>query len=492
MLNKKKIILFTLFTILTSLLLRHYISTTRPIMTPKTIAIIGGGLAGLSAALEAHDQALQANNLANTKIILLEKEKNIGGNSMKASSGINAIEPKSNDTAEEFYQDTIQSGHGRPELVRKLVQDSPGALAWLERAGIDLSVISQCGGHSRARTHRCPPGPNGSPVPVGFKLVDTLKKQAMANGIELSTNRRVRSILKQETGYLLTMDDNKMQADALILTSGGFGGQIHDTTTDDGTTTLLKTHAPQWIDRATTNGPWANGDGVRLGLSLGATTIDMDKVQIHPTGFVDPQDKEAMTKFLAPEALRAHGGILVNAHGHRFVNELTTRDQLTSAILATDSPIWLVLPDDAARAFGESTLGFYAKKGLVLKIDGGVDAVAHAMGLDHHQVLEATLHQYDAHQDHFGKTRFPCQMLNSSGYWLAQITPCVHYTMGGLEINTDAQILSKETPIPGLFGAGEVTGGVHGSNRLAGNSLLECVVYGRTAGRNAYLSLWKD
>lgn len=373
---------------------------------------------------------------------------------MKASSGINAIEPKSNDTAELFYQDTMASGHGRSDLVRKLVEDSPAALAWLEQAGVDLSVVSQCGGHSRARTHRCPPGPNGAPIPVGFKLVDTLKKRAMER-IEIMTHARVKSISSNGV-YTLTIrntnDDSTatVQADALILTSGGFGGQIHAMMDEDTTTTLLKEYAPQWVDRATTNGPWASGDGIRLGLSLGATTIDMNQVQIHPTGFVDPQDPAAMTKFLAPEALRAYGGILFNAHGNRFVDELTTRDKLTEAILATQAPIWLLLSDQAAHDFGESTLAFYAKKGLVKKL-GDLSDVARDSGADP-DVVAVTLDQYDAEaKDPFGKTRFPCKMKGSPAYWLAQITPCVHYTMGGLEINTEAQILAKDksTPLPG-------------------------------------------
>lgn len=393
---------------------------------------------------------------------------------MKASSGINAIEPKSDDTMDIFYQDTIQGGHGQPELVRKLVQESPSALAWLTDAGVDLSVVSQCGGHSRARTHRCPPGPNGMPVPVGFKLVDTLKKRAQQLGIDMQTNARVTSLhLRNNTDtsssppptWTLTINgDTEVNVDALVLTSGGFGGQIHATEKDE-VPTLLKEHAPQWVDRATTNGPWANGDGVRLGLALGASTVDMDKVQIHPTGFVDPANPDAMAKFLAPEALRAYGGVLVNAQGQRFVNELTTRDKLTQAILTVDGggtqkPVYLVLSDQAAKDFGESTLGFYAKKGLVQQIQGNdsdllMQTLARAMGLDDTATLTTTFKEYDGYtdgqQDAFGKSRFPSQLLTSPCYWLAQITPCVHYTMGGLKINTDAQILSKEndTPIPG-------------------------------------------
>ncbi|KAI8376332.1 FAD binding domain-containing protein [Radiomyces spectabilis] len=481
--------------------------------SPSTVAVIGSGLAGLSAAIQAHEAG-------HVHVVLIEKEKNIGGNSMKATSGINAVEPLSNDTEQLFVQDTLQSGGGlsKANLVDKLVHESEEAVAWLKAhsndQSLDLSVLSQCGGHSRARTHRCPPRPDGGPVPVGWKLVDTLKGHLLSlDHVKILTETRALELLKSEDQISgVKVEDGhgqrEIKADAVILASGGFGGQTA-TTQPDQRPSLMKTYAPQFLNIATTNGPWANGDGIQLGLGVGAALRDMDQVQIHPTGFIDPQHPNASTKFLAPEALRAYGAVLLNGQGHRFADELWRRDALSKAIFdqankVTERPhswmtklsltvpaAYMVMTDEAVEGFGKSTLGFYASKGFFIKHDT-VASLATQLDTDA-QELQQEFKDYDEHfekqtADAFGKTRFPCRLLPAHGttYWVSMVTPCVHYTMGGLQIDETAQVMNdKQQPVVGLYAAGEVTGGVHGHNRLAGNSLLECVVYGRTAGRYA-------
>jgi succinate dehydrogenase/fumarate reductase flavoprotein subunit len=226
---------------------------------------------------------------------------------------------------------------------------------------------------------------------------------------------------------------------------------------------------------------------------------------------VDPNNPTSPTKFLAPEALRAYGAVLLNGNGKRFVDELTLRDRVTAAINAQSNTVhshanslmsktlsddytaaYMVLTDEAVEGFGKSTLGFYASKGLFNDVEG-ISGLAKLLDVDV-DMLEKEFKAYDAfvgqtEADQTGKTFFPSALLPTKQYYVALITPVVHYTMGGLEMNTDAAILRKDgvSPVPGLYGAGEVTGGVHGKNRLAGNSLLECVVFGRTAGRNAAL-----
>ncbi|CEP09316.1 hypothetical protein [Parasitella parasitica] len=490
----------------------------------STVIVVGGGLAGLTAAVEAHNQG-------NTKVILIDKEKNIGGNSMKATSGINAVEPLNKDSREDFIQDTLKSGAGisREDLVTKLVDESRPALDWLVKEStvdgvpsLDLSVVSRCGGHSHGRTHRCP-AQNGRPVPVGWKLVDTLKKRFTSFDdaeAQVITNARVVDLITENNavvGVRVVKKDPEteqetneaIKADAVILTSGGFAGQTGKHL-PDGQSTLLSEFAPQLVHTATTNGPWAAGEGVRLGLAVGAGMRDMDQVQVHPTGFVDPANPVAPTKFLAPEALRAYGGILLNGEGKRFTDELTLRDQVTAAIYRQSRTVhsrpnslmsktlpekyasaYMVMTDDAVEGFGKSTLGFYASKGFFTQAEG-IENLAKVLDVDTQQ-LEQEFKDYDAHvgqekRDRTGKTFFPGPVSGPTTYWVGLITPVVHYTMGGLDMNTDAAILTETNKaIPGLYGAGEVTGGVHGHNRLAGNSLLECVVFGRTAGRNAAL-----
>lgn len=217
---------------------------------------------------------------------------------MKATSGINAIEPLNKDTREIFIKDTLASGAGssRPDLVTKLVDESPSALDWLVKESVfddtgvpslDLSAVSRCGGHSVGRTHRCP-AQNGRPVPVGWKLVDTLKKRlASFSNVQVMTNTRVLGLSSSDNKKsvidvtVLRKDPEtdieekeSIAADAVILASGGFGGQTGEYL-PDGKHTLLSEFAPQLVHTATTNGPWANGDGVRLGLSIGAGMRDM-------------------------------------------------------------------------------------------------------------------------------------------------------------------------------------------------------------------------
>lgn len=211
---------------------------------------------------------------------------------------------------------------------------------------------------------------------------------------------------------------------------------------------------------------------------------------------------------MAPEALRAYGGVLLNGEGKRFTDELTLRDQVTAAVYRQSGTVhsrsnslmskklpekyasaYMVLTDEAVEGFGKSTLGFYASKGFFTQAEG-LENLAKVLDVDTKQ-LEQEFKDYDAHvgqenPDNTGKTFFPGPISGPTTYWVGLITPVVHYTMGGLDMNADASILAEDnTVIPGLYGAGEVTGGVHGHNRLAGNSLLECVVFGRTAGRNA-------
>ncbi|KAI8138965.1 FAD binding domain-containing protein [Fennellomyces sp. T-0311] len=477
----------------------------------KQILIVGGGLAGLAATVEA------ASLDPSVKVILVDKEAKIGGNSAKATSGINGMTEKG-DSLDAFEKDTLESGGGlsNPDLVHKLVYESEEALAWLkvQDETLELGVVSQCGGHSHPRTHRCPPKPNGGPVPVGWRLIQAMQQRiAQLPNVEIWTNTRVAKIHPEENRVELIKDgqETEVKVSAIVLASGGFGGQTHELQQPEGIPTLLSEYAPQLLNIATTNGPWANGDGVRLGLAAGAATKDMDQVQVHPTGFVDLNNPNAATKFLAPEALRAYGGVMLGADGHRFGNELARRDVLTKSLFDNNSrgkghlppdyaSAYLVLTEPMIEQFGKSTAGFYASKGFFKQVEG-IDGVAEYIQVDSAQ-LKDEFERYDMHvverqndtsvnlvPDKFGKTVFPNPITYDGVYWVGIITPCVHYTMGGLAINTDAAVLSATTnePIPGLFAAGEVTSGVHGRNRLAGNSLLECVVYGRTAGRSATL-----
>jgi succinate dehydrogenase/fumarate reductase flavoprotein subunit len=231
----------------------------------------------------------------------------------------------------------------------------------------------------------------------------------------------------------------------------------------------------------------------------------MDRIQVHPTAFVDPKNPTATTLFLAAEALRGKGAIMLNSKGERFGNELGRRDYLTERIntFCPEDPTvnqlhtaYLIMNDESADGFGRPAFNFYSKiKGFFQKFESA-DELAKHIGCPSENV-QKTLEEYNAlvkeytagnkPRDRFDKTVFPVAFPSDKALYVAKITPAIHYTMGGLKIDRQGFVFSEfmDKSFKGLLAAGEVTGGVHGRNRLAGNSLLECVVFGRIAGKSA-------
>jgi flavocytochrome c len=472
------------------------------------VAVVGGGLAGLSAAVEAYQ--------AGAQVILLDKESRIGGNSAKATSGINGVtmvqvEKGIKDDVDLFRNDVLASGGGQsvPALVDEVTSLSGDAVHWLmEEFNLDLTAIAHCGGHSAARTHRIPPTADGRPVPVGWTTVNAVHKWilehasdrvtilsgAKVTGLDLNGEGQVIGLRYVEQGEEGENEAKILRTGAVILTTGGFAY-------DRSPGSLLAEFGPDKLHLATTSGHQATGDGVKIGRDIGATLVGMEEIQVHPTSLVDPADPLNLTKFLGPETMRGEGGILVDGSGRRFVNELAKRVVVTEAIFAhgksvgeqTDDimppvAVYLLMNDAVADAFGRGVLGFYAKKGLIVEYSSAIVA-ASALGMDL-EILRGTMENYCAGAakgvDEFGKTVFPVPAFDpEERLYVATVTPAIHYTMGGIAIDEMSRVLRGTEPIPGLFAAGEVSGGLHGVNRLAGNSLLECVVMGRTAGRVA-------
>ena len=315
-------------------------------MTSKTtdkaqsrVVIVGGGLAGLSAAVEASRHGAW--------VTIIEKEKNIGGNSAKATSGINAVGTSAQkakgieDSISAYVQDTLKSGDGlsNEDLVNILATNSAAAIDFLESFDLHLSDVVQLGGQSFPRTHRFPPTAEGKPVPVGWTLISALRKHvenALKDTIKvltLSTFKQLVITDGQVTGLEYTDSTGSVKAieGAVILTSGGFAN-------DHTATSLLDKYVPSLAKLPTTNGVWATGDIIKGTTDRHLTLIHMDKVQVHPTGFIEPSQPLAHTKFLAPEALRGCGAILLDAGGKRFVNELGRRDHVTGQMMQRCKP----------------------------------------------------------------------------------------------------------------------------------------------------------
>jgi flavocytochrome c len=463
--------------------------------TVRHVVVIGSGLAGLSAAIQACEDGGDA-----IKVFLLEKETRIGGNSIKASSGINATLTSTqekngiHDSVDIFRDDTVKSARVQSsnKLIDILVEQSASAHRFLADKGVNLDLVAKTGGHSAARTHRAQHEENDSVTTIGMDIIEALKKYIEEHTkIQIMTRRHVKKLLYKDDDKVYgveycdegSKDTHELQADAVILATGGFCGQV-------GQGSLLHKVRADLVEFGTTNGSCASGEGIRLAEELGATLVDMDKVQIHPTGLVHPDNPDERSKFLAPESLRAAGGILLNADGKRFVNELGTRDEVTCAMLnekGGPETAHLVLNEDAAELFQKPVLEYYIEKGFV-RVVHGAQQLADVIKTRTENIIETFSSYAECAKkklDGFGKTTFPVTFSVDELLYVMTVTPCVHYTMGGVKFDCEARVLRADGPIKNLFAAGEVTGGLHGENRLCGNSLLECVVFGRIAGKNA-------
>ncbi|CAB4252096.1 similar to Saccharomyces cerevisiae YEL047C Soluble fumarate reductase, required with isoenzyme Osm1p for anaerobic growth [Maudiozyma barnettii] len=458
------------------------------------VVIIGTGLAGLATA----NQLVKTHNVP---IILIDKAASIGGNSIKASSGINGAhttiqeQQQITDSPELFLKDTVKSakGKGSEPLMEKLSKDSHLAIEWLQgEFDLKLDLLAQLGGHSVPRTHR-----SSGKLPPGFEIVSTLSKylknlaETKPELVKIQLDSKVTDITindeREVTGVQYEDNEgNKHTIDTsyVVFCSGGFGFSKD----------MLKRYAPDLINLPTTNGSQTTGDGQNILEKLGADMIDMNQIQVHPTGLIDPTDRTAGWKFLGAEALRGLGGILLNpSTGKRFVNELTTRDIVTAAIQSQcpkdDNRAYLVMGQGIYEVL-KNNLDFYMFKKLIKKVTLEDAVKEYKLPITAEEFAKDLTTYSTSKEDVFDRPlvtkNFGDSIETSTEIFIGEVTPVVHFTMGGAKINTYSEVVTKEgKPLAkGLYAAGEVSGGVHGANRLGGSSLLECVVFGRTAGNS--------
>ncbi|PLB50752.1 putative fumarate reductase Osm1 [Aspergillus steynii IBT 23096] len=459
--------------------------------TPPRVIVVGGGLSGLSAA---HTVYLNGGN-----VLVLDKQAFFGGNSTKATSGINGALTRTQvdlgiaDSVKTFYEDTLKSARdkARPELIKVLTYKSAAAVEWLQDVfNLDLTLVSRLGGHSQPRTHRGHdakfPG-----MAITYALMQRLEELSEQDPtrVQIVKKARVTSINKNGnhvSGVTYEYNGESQTADGVVvLATGGYAA-------DFGDGSLLKQHRPDTFALSSTNGTHATGDGQKMLMDIGANGIDMDKVQVHPTGLVDPKDPEAKFKFLAAEALRGEGGLLLNSDGQRFSDELGHRDYVSGQMWKEKEkgkwPIRLVLNSKASNVLDFHTR-HYSGRGLMKKISG--KELAKEIGCGE-AALQKTFDEYNLiaegkKKDPWNKRFFHNMPFNvDDTFHVSVMEPVLHFTMGGIEINEHAQVLnSEQKPFDGLYACGELAGGVHGANRLGGSSLLGCVVYGRVAGDSA-------
>uniref|UniRef100_UPI0018E0B31F flavocytochrome c n=1 Tax=Geomonas ferrireducens TaxID=2570227 RepID=UPI0018E0B31F len=436
------------------------------------IVVIGAGAAGFTAAITAHD--------AGAKVIIIEKQPITGGNSMLAAGGMNAAETVYQkekgipDSVDLMYKDTMTGGGNLndPALAMVLAKNSASSVDWLTRLGADLSDVGRMGGASVNRTHR----PKGGAA-VGAHITEVLRKNAAQRNLDIRINSKVVKILEDKKGRVIGVrvagkhsGEYTIKAKAVIIAAGGFSANPE----------RVAFYRPEYKGMTTSNQPGATGDGIELGNQAGGELKDMKEIQIHPT-------VAAGSRTLITEAVRGNGAILVNHEGKRFVNELTTRDKCSAAILAQKGQSAFLVFDEGVRKSLKQIDGYFHLN--LVSQGGSVRDLAAAIKVPA-DALEASIASYnkavdDKNDAEFKRPDLP-RALRTAGYYAIEVKPGVHYTMGGLKITIGSEVLGKDGKvIPGLYAAGEGTGGVHGKNRLGGNSISQTITFGRIAGENA-------
>lgn len=435
------------------------------------IVIVGAGGAGMTAAIQAAD--------AGKNVLLVEKMPYAGGNTTRATAGLNAAEThyqkeqEIDDSVEQYVKDTMEGGHNLndPALVQVLAERSAAAIDWLDSIGAELKKIAFTGGCTNARTH-APEDGSG----VGTYLVSAFKKQLEEKNIPVLYDTTVTEIIMKD-GRAVGVKANSETADytinakAVILATGGFGGNEQ----------MIVENNADLAGYVSTNAPGATGDGIAMAQAVGADVVDMDQIQLHPT-------VEQRTRMLITEAVRGNGAILVNKEGRRFINEMETRDVVSAAEIAQTDGCAYVIFDKNLRDNVAAVEKYFAIN--VVTEGATIEDLAAELGIDP-AVLSATLSDWNkavANQKdpEFGRNTAMDADLSTAPYYAIQIAPGIHHTMGGVKIDVKGQVIdTKGKAIPGLYAAGEVTGGVHGANRLGGNAIADIVVFGTVAAENA-------
>ena len=445
------------------------------------VVVVGAGGAGLAAAITAAENG--------ASVILVEKMSNVGGNTLISGGEMaapgNWMQEKEGiaDDVETFYNDVLKGGdnEGDPELIRVLAENALDGALWLRD---DINVTFEdymlfFGGHSIKR----------SLVPLnasGVELIQKLNAKAESLGITIHkgtratklemTDGKVNTVKADYNGQEITYTANK----GVVLATGGFGSNIE----------MRKQYNPQMDEKIlSTNSVGSTGDGVVMAQELGAQVVDMQFIQTYPTC-----DVETGALLYVGDVRLEGRSILVNLEGKRFVEELERRDVISLAVTEQTGGVSYMFWDEASMvasgvaASHQQEYDDLIRRGKLVKADTIEEACAH-FGINAEE-LKATVERYnqyaaDGKDLEFNK-RGTLTAFGEGPYYIMVSTPAIHHCMGGLKINTSAQVIDTEgNVIPGLFAAGEVTGDIHGTNRLGSDAIADIIVYGRIAGENA-------
>jgi len=452
------------------------------------VVVIGSGFAGLAAALEAHN--------AGAKVMILEKMKMPGGNSiinggLIAAAG-SAAQKKDGikDSPEKMFQDMLKAGRGlsHPDLARMVAEQSNDTFEWTIKIGAKYREKPlQLGGHSVARTFRT----NNS---SGSGIVQPMLKKCKELGLKINTGCMLRRLIQDKTGRVAGVEilegyqfpnekSGKVKSikakRAVVLATGGFGRDIPMRTVQDPRLT-------KEVD--STNQPGATAEGLVAALKIGATPVQISWIQLGPWACADEKGYSYGSKYANPVVFPR--GVMVDPKtGKRFVNELADRKIRADAILATGHPAIGIADADGAKYYPLS-LDLILKPGKLKKFDTLKDLAA-AYGIPY-EPLKQTVDSWNesvkkGSDKEFGRpiAKSVKPMVQAPFYGI-RLWPKVHHCMGGMQINKKAQAINLfQKPIAGLYAAGEVTGGVHGAVRLGSCAIIDCLVFGRIAGKNA-------
>lgn len=446
------------------------------------VVVIGGGGAGLSAAVEAAQEG--------ASVVVLEKMSFVGGNTMVSGGGLNIpeswIQKSKNveDNVELYYEDTLKGGdnEGNKSLVKVMAENALDVAEWLrDEVKVEFMEerLQQFGGHSVPRAIIA----KGN---SGVELTNKLKEAAIENGVEIKLDTKAEELIIDDSGRVIGVravksGEQNLEITAnkgVILATGGFGSNV----------AMRKKYNPEFDEKyMSTDQPGTTGDGITMAEKLGAKLTQMEYIQTYPTC----NTKTGIMSYVANS--RFDGAILINKEGKRFVEEMDRRDVISKNILKqTDNVAYLVWGQEVEEVGNMTKLheGEYEqleKDGLICKADT-IEEAAKFFDIDVKTVKE-TIEKYNEYvekgKDEDFNRRGTLRTIKEGPFYIEKVAPSVHHTMGGLVINENTQVIGKDDkPIPGLFAAGEVTGGIHGTNRLGGNAVTDAIVFGRIAGCN--------
>ena len=457
------------------------------------VVIIGSGFAGLAAAIEAAH--------AGASVIILEKMKGRGGNSVisdglvAAAGSVLQVEQGIEDTPQDMFDDMLKAGLGlnHPDLVKLLVEKSAATLQWtMDELGVQYQPkVTQLGGHSRPRSHT-------TSTQSGSIIIRQMLAKIKALGMMVRSRVYFERFIQDDTGAIVGVkirDGYKFPeansgsekfikaTKAVVLATGGFASDVDFRSIQD---PRLNKEIDTTNKRATTS------EALKEALRIGAAPVHLSCIQLGPWASPD----ERMYGFgplFASYVAMPYGLMVDPTTGKRFVNELADRKIRADAILDLGKPCIGIADSQGVLTSGQNIEKCLKRK--VVKRFESLKQLADHYGIPEKKI-EETVEEYNKYvlqkQDKaFEKPILEgAQPLIEAPFHGIRMWPKVHHTMGGIRINTQAQVINLDShPIEGLFAAGEVTGGVHGACRLGSCAITDCLVFGRIAGKNAAAGL---